>query len=209
ARCSTPRRGRSCAPCHATSGTVAIRRPWSPPGHPTAPVPCGPSAAAATPSTHGRPPNSSRPSARRPPATSLTATWCGRRWPGGEACCCACARARWVASTARRAPHVGARRLACVSYRLDNNGPVRPPDQFPPPPPAWYPPPPIPQPKGGSARTGPLPLHPMTLGDILDGAFKLLKANLRTIAIVAGVFIVPGQLLVAFAQRGSGVSDAV
>src|SRR5207302_4268278 len=97
----------------------------------------------------------------------------------------------------------------CVSYRFDNNGPVRPPDQSPPPPPAWYPPPPIPQPKGGSARTGPLPLHPMTLGDLLDGAFKLLKANLRTIAIVAGVFIVPGQLLVAFAQRGSGVSDAI
>src|SRR5213079_2737279 len=33
----------------------------------------------------------------------------------------------------------------------------------------------FPLPKGGDARTGPLPLHPMSVGDVLDGAFKLLK----------------------------------
>ena len=116
---------------------------------------------------------------------------------------------------------------------MDNNGTVRPPDEFPPPPPPWqqppppwpqpqpqwpqppqqpwpgYYPPPPPQPKGGSARTGPLPLHPMTVSDILDGAFKLLRANLRTIAIVAAVFVVPVQLIAAIVQRGVGVSNIV
>jgi hypothetical protein len=69
-------------------------------------------------------------------------------------------------------------------------------------PPGWGPPgwgPPLP--KAGSARTGPLPLHPMTLGDLLDGAFKLLKANLRTIVLVAAAFLIPVNLLAAFFQR--------
>ena len=58
-----------------------------------------------------------------------------------------------------------------------------------------------PLPKAGSARTGPLPLHPMTLADILDGAFKLFKANLRTIVLVAAAFVIPVNLLAAFLQR--------
>jgi hypothetical protein len=62
-------------------------------------------------------------------------------------------------------------------------------------------------PKGGSAKTGPLPLHPMTVSDILDGAFKLLKANIRTILLIASVFIVPIQLVSAFLQRGYGPSN--
>jgi len=41
----------------------------------------------------------------------------------------------------------------------------------------------------------------MNVGDILDGAFKLLKANIRTIAIITAVFVVPLQLLAAFTQR--------
>lgn len=68
----------------------------------------------------------------------------------------------------------------------------------------WTPPP---RPKGGSASTGPLPLHPMTVSDILDGAFKLLKGNLRTIAIVAAVFVVPVQLLAGLVQRASGLPN--
>ncbi|MDP8978532.1 MAG: hypothetical protein M3N17_08155 [Actinomycetota bacterium] len=51
------------------------------------------------------------------------------------------------------------------------------------------------------ASPGPLPLHPMTLGDILDGAFRLFLANWRTILVVAGSFIVPVQVLSAFLQR--------
>jgi hypothetical protein len=68
-----------------------------------------------------------------------------------------------------------------------------------------------PKPKGGGPRTGPLPLHPMTLGDILDGAFNLLKAEFRTLMIVSAVFIVPVQLIAAFLQRdllgGLGLFD--
>jgi hypothetical protein len=69
-------------------------------------------------------------------------------------------------------------------------------------PPGWGPPSPYPPlPKAGSARTGPLPLHPMTFGDILDGAFKLLKANVRTIVLVSAVFLVPINLVAGFFQR--------
>jgi hypothetical protein len=56
-------------------------------------------------------------------------------------------------------------------------------------------------PKGGSARTGPLPLHPMTFGDLLDGAFKLLKANLATIVLISAAFFVPLELFSAFLTR--------
>jgi len=53
----------------------------------------------------------------------------------------------------------------------------------------------------------------MTVSDILDGAFKLMKWNARTIATIVAVFVVPVQLAVAFAQRnifgGSGIIDAV
>jgi len=56
-------------------------------------------------------------------------------------------------------------------------------------------------PKGGSAATGPLPLHPMSVSDILDGIFKLLKANFKTIAVIVGIFLVPFQILLAFLQR--------
>jgi hypothetical protein len=61
--------------------------------------------------------------------------------------------------------------------------------------PAWLP-------KAGDQRTGPLPLHPMSLGDILDGAFKLLRANARTLIVCVAVFTVPTQLLASVAQRG-------
>ena len=53
----------------------------------------------------------------------------------------------------------------------------------------------------------------MTVGDILDGAFKLMKANARTLFTIVAVFVVPLQLLAAFAQRdllgGQGFFDAM
>jgi hypothetical protein len=61
--------------------------------------------------------------------------------------------------------------------------------------------PPLRLPGAGSARTGPLPLHPMTFGDLLDGAFKLLKANLATIVLISAVFFVPVDLFSAFLTR--------
>lgn len=70
-----------------------------------------------------------------------------------------------------------------------------------------------PRPKGGSARTGPLPLHPMTVGDVLDGAFKLMKANARSVFTIVAAFVVPLQLLAAFSQRnalgGAGLLDVL
>jgi hypothetical protein len=56
-------------------------------------------------------------------------------------------------------------------------------------------------PKAGSARTGPLPLHPMSFSDVLDGAFRLLRANLATIVLVTAVFFVPLELVSAFLTR--------
>jgi len=84
-----------------------------------------------------------------------------------------------------------------------------------PPPPGWQPAPGYPAspplPKAGDARTGPLPLHPMTLSDILDGAFKLFKANVRTVVLITAAFVVPLQLVAAFGQRnalgGRGFTD--
>jgi hypothetical protein len=68
--------------------------------------------------------------------------------------------------------------------------------------PGWGVPPAYPPlPKAGSARTGPLPLHPMMFSDLLDGSFRLLKANLGTIVLVAAVFLIPVNLVAAFFQR--------
>lgn len=100
--------------------------------------------------------------------------------------------------------------------------PAYPPPSYPPPP---YPPPPYPPPSypgavwtqgqpawgapvpswlavAGDQRTGPLPLHPMSVGDILDGAFKLFRANARTLILCVAIFIVPVQLFTAFVERG-------
>jgi hypothetical protein len=44
-------------------------------------------------------------------------------------------------------------------------------------------------------------MHPMGVGDVLDGAFKLLKANARTIVLVVAAIVVPVQLVASFAVR--------
>ena len=41
----------------------------------------------------------------------------------------------------------------------------------------------------------------MTVNDVIDSAFRVLKSNLRTVVTVASVFIVPLALLAAFLQR--------
>src|SRR5437588_10969356 len=58
---------------------------------------------------------------------------------------------------------------------------------------------------GGDDRTGPLPLRPLVLNDILDGAFKLFKANFRTLVIVAAVFLLPVDVLAAYLGRHASV----
>ncbi len=70
---------------------------------------------------------------------------------------------------------------------------------------------PPPRPTGGTASTGPLPLSPMGLGEILDGAFKLYRANFRAIALVALAFAGPVSVVAAVAIRdvngGRGVFE--
>jgi hypothetical protein len=46
----------------------------------------------------------------------------------------------------------------------------------------------------------------MTLSDIVDGAFKLFKANFRTIVIVTAVFLVPVDLVAAFLGRHATIN---
>lgn len=55
--------------------------------------------------------------------------------------------------------------------------------------------------RGERRPHGPLRMHPMTVPDILDGAFTLFKANAKAVLLVAAVFIVPVQLLTAYLQR--------
>jgi hypothetical protein len=55
--------------------------------------------------------------------------------------------------------------------------------------------------KAGDARTGPLPMHPMTLSDVLDGAFKLFRANARTILLIVFAIILPVQVVSSFLLR--------
>lgn len=70
-----------------------------------------------------------------------------------------------------------------------------------------------PGPPPGIAATRPfassMPLHPMSVSDIIDGAFRVLKGNVRTVITVGAVFIVPAGLLVAYLQRdllgGAGI----
>lgn len=53
----------------------------------------------------------------------------------------------------------------------------------------------------------------MTVGDILDGVFKLFKANARAIVTIVAVFMIPLQIGASFAQRdtfgGAGLLDAI
>lgn len=68
-----------------------------------------------------------------------------------------------------------------------------------------------PRPSGGSARTGPLPLQPMGVGEILDGAIKLYRANFKAIALVSLVLSAPFQVVTSVAVRGAnggyGITD--
>lgn len=53
----------------------------------------------------------------------------------------------------------------------------------------------------GDERTRPLPLQPMTVADLLDGAFTLYAGNVRAIVILTALFVVPVNLVSAFMQR--------
>jgi hypothetical protein len=44
-------------------------------------------------------------------------------------------------------------------------------------------------------------MHPMSVNDVLDGAFKLFRANAATILLIVGAIVVPLQLVSAFLVR--------
>lgn len=58
-----------------------------------------------------------------------------------------------------------------------------------------------PGPAAGTPKTGPLPLHPMNLSEIVDGAFRLFRANFRTIFVIVAVISGPLQLTSALISR--------
>jgi len=51
--------------------------------------------------------------------------------------------------------------------------------------------------------TPPVPLEPMTVSDLLDGAWAILKTRPRTVFAVTAMIVVPIQVLVAVLQRGA------
>jgi hypothetical protein len=51
------------------------------------------------------------------------------------------------------------------------------------------------------SRRGPIPVRPMNLGDLLDGAVRLFLANWQALLLAVGVIVVPLQLVSAFLQR--------
>ncbi len=57
----------------------------------------------------------------------------------------------------------------------------------------------------------PVPLRPMTVADILDGSFAVLKAAPAKVLGIVAIFVVPVQVLAAYLQRdllgGSGFAD--
>jgi hypothetical protein len=68
----------------------------------------------------------------------------------------------------------------------------------------------VPAPAGAPVRGTP-GLRPMTVADILDGGFAVLKERPQRILGMTALFVVPAQLLIAFLQRdaldGSSVFD--
>lgn len=49
----------------------------------------------------------------------------------------------------------------------------------------------------------PVPLRPMTVSDVLDGSFAILKLQPRKVLIITAVIVLPVELAASFLQRGS------
>jgi hypothetical protein len=57
------------------------------------------------------------------------------------------------------------------------------------------------RPTAGSSRTGPLPMYPMAVGDILDAIFRLLRANAKALAPVLLLIAFPFEAIAAYNSR--------
>jgi hypothetical protein len=54
----------------------------------------------------------------------------------------------------------------------------------------------------------PVPLRPLTVSDVLDGSFAIIKARPRTVVLLAAATVVPAQLIGSFLARGqTSVTD--
>jgi len=56
---------------------------------------------------------------------------------------------------------------------------------------------------GGAADVPELALHPMTVADVLDGAFSIVKARPARILGITALFVVPVHLVAAYLQRNA------
>ena len=63
--------------------------------------------------------------------------------------------------------------------------------------------------RAGDERTGPLPMHPMTFSDVIDGAFKLYKANFLTVILITLAITAPVQIVSAFLARDALPEDGI
>src|SRR4051794_1952372 len=71
---------------------------------------------------------------------------------------------------------------------------------------------PIAEGPGGPSRTPPrlpVPLRPMTLTDLLDGAFAVIKARPRTVFGIAAAILIPAHVVAAFLQRRATATFSV
>lgn len=55
----------------------------------------------------------------------------------------------------------------------------------------------------------PVPLRPMTVSDLLDGAFAVIKARPRTVFTIAAVILIPTHLVASFLQKGAVTSLSI
>jgi hypothetical protein len=55
---------------------------------------------------------------------------------------------------------------------------------------------------GDATGEGIVPLRPMTVGDLLDEPFVLLRAHIRDLLLFSAIAVVPAQLIGAYLQRG-------
>jgi hypothetical protein len=55
----------------------------------------------------------------------------------------------------------------------------------------------------------PVPLRPMTLSDLLDGAFAVIKVQPRTVFSISAVILIPTHLLAAYLQRDAASQFSV
>jgi hypothetical protein len=54
---------------------------------------------------------------------------------------------------------------------------------------------------GDAAGRGSIPLAPMTIGDLLDAPFTLLRRHLRAMVLLVAVAVVPAQIIGSYLQR--------